>query len=57
MAPKDPESDAERRDEASDKARDAELKRQESVVDAVAKANDEDLPKLGGAIRDPGLGR
>ncbi len=35
----------------------AELSRQADVVDAVAKANDEDLPKLGGPLRNPGLGR
>lgn len=51
------QTDAERRDEASQAAKDAELKRQERVVDAVAKANDEELPKLGGALKNPGLGR
>ncbi|HET7031115.1 MAG TPA: hypothetical protein VFI34_11435 [Candidatus Limnocylindrales bacterium] len=50
-------TDAERRDEGTAKARDAELKRQADVVAAVAKANDDELPKLGGPIRNPGLGR
>lgn len=30
-------------------ARDAELKRQQDVIDAVAKANRDELPKLGGS--------
>lgn len=50
-------TDAERRDEGTAKAREAELKRQADVVAAVAKANDDELPKLGGPIRNPGLGR
>jgi hypothetical protein len=41
-------TDAERRDAGSEKARDAELKRQADVEAAVAKANDDELPKLGG---------
>jgi len=35
----------------------AEIRRQEEVVGAVAKAHDTELPKLGGAILEPGLGR
>lgn len=50
-------TDAERRDEGTDKAREAELKRQAAVEAAVAKAHDEELPKLGGPLRNPGLGR
>lgn len=50
-------TDAERRDEGSAAARDAELKRQEAVVAAVAKANEVELPKLGGPLKNPGLGR
>lgn len=38
-------------------AEDAELNRQEDVREAVAKANDAELPKLGGALKNPGLGR
>ena len=45
------------RDELTHKARDRELKRQQDVVDAVAKANDEQLPKLGGPLMNPALGR
>lgn len=48
---------AELRDERTIQAREAEQKRQEAVVDAVAKANDEELPKLGGPLLNPGLGR
>lgn len=44
-------------DARSREARDAELDRQQAVVDAVAKAHDDELPKLGGAILEPGLGR
>lgn len=50
-------TDAERRDEGRERARDAELKRQARVEAAVAKANEEDLPKLGGPLSNPGLGR
>ena len=38
-------------------AEDRELKRQQEVVDAVAKANDDELPNLGGPLKEPGLGR
>jgi hypothetical protein len=38
-------------------AEDRELKRQEAVVDAVAEANETELPKLGGPLHEPGLGR
>jgi hypothetical protein len=38
-------------------AEDAEVKRQEEIVKAVAKAHDKELPKLGGPLREPGLGR
>lgn len=45
------------RDAAIAKARDAELKRQQAVTDAVAKAGAEELPKIGGPLLEPGLGR
>jgi len=45
------------RDEKTHKAREAEERRQERQVEAVAKANDEELPKLGGPLLQPGLGR
>jgi len=38
-------------------ARDAELARQAAQAKAVAKANKSELPKLGGDLLDPGLGR
>lgn len=48
---------AEARDERTAKARDAELKRQENVEKAVAKAGTDELPELGGPLMQPGLGR
>lgn len=39
-----------------DAARQAELDRQEAQIAAVAKANEEDLPKLGGPTMNPGGG-
>ena len=44
-------------DSASEAARKAELDRQDAQREAVAKAGREDLPKLGGAMKNPGLGR
>jgi hypothetical protein len=52
----DEKTPAESRDEKTHKAREAELRRQERQVEAVAKAHDE-LPKLGGPMLQPGLGR
>jgi hypothetical protein len=37
-----------------DPAREAELERQQMVQEAVALANEEELPKLGGPIMNPG---
>lgn len=48
---------AEERDERTARARDAELKRQENVEKAVDKAGSDELPKIGGPIMQPGLGR
>lgn len=48
--------DAPKRAKGEQAAEDAELERQADVVDAVAKANKSDLPKLGGALKNPGLG-
>jgi len=45
------------RDKLTDKARDAELERQDDVAEAVAKAGAKDLPKIGGPMLEPGLGR
>jgi hypothetical protein len=45
------------RDERTEKARDAELKRQENVEKAVGKAGADELPDLGGPLMQPGLGR
>lgn len=45
------------RDERTAKAREAELKRQERVEDAVGKAGTDELPKIGGPLMQPGLGR
>lgn len=45
------------RDAAIARAREAELKRQEDVIAAVAKAGEKELPKLGGPLQNPGLGR
>lgn len=45
------------RDALTAKARARELERQEGVIEAVAKAGTEDLPKLGGPLLEPGLGR
>lgn len=39
------------------KAQEAELKRQADVEAAVAKAHEKELPKLGGDMLEPGLGR
>lgn len=50
-------TEAEQRDAAIEKAREAELKRQQDVVDAVAKAGKDELPKIGGPMANPGLGR
>jgi hypothetical protein len=47
---------AQGRDAAIQEAQEAELKRQKAVADAVAKANAEELPKLGGPMKNPGLG-
>lgn len=44
-------------DAAKAKARDAELARQAAQVEAVAEANATELPALGGALMEPGLGR
>lgn len=44
-------------DAATHAARDAELKRQEDQAKAVEKAAAEELPKLGGPLMEPGLGR
>lgn len=44
-------------DRAIAAARDAELKRQADIEAAVAKAGADELPKLGGSLNDPGLGR
>jgi hypothetical protein len=44
-------------DAAIAKAQDAELARQAGVEAAVAKANATELPKLGGPLMEPGLGR
>jgi hypothetical protein len=51
------EQDAPQRSPGEQAAEDAELKRQKAVVDAVAKANEKELPKLGGPLKEPGLGR
>lgn len=45
------------RDKQSAKAHDAELERQQAVVDAVAAAGEKELPKIGGPLLDPGLGQ
>jgi methylmalonyl-CoA mutase cobalamin-binding subunit len=42
---------------ADQAAADAQAKVQEAVVAAVAKAHEKELPKLGGPLREPGLGR
>lgn len=39
------------------KAEARELARQAAIVEAVAKAGETELPKLGGVLLDPGLGR
>lgn len=49
--------EAQDQDTAEAKAAQAELKRQEAVRDAVDAANAKELPKLGGPLREPGLGR
>lgn len=51
------ETKAESRDEGTVAAREAELERQADVREAVAKAGRTDLPKLGGPLKNPGLGR
>ncbi len=51
------EQDAPQRSPGEQAAEDAELKRQKAVVDAVAKANEKELPKLGGPLKNPGLGQ
>lgn len=38
-------------------AREAELRRQADQVEAVERAGAKDLPKLGGPLLEPGLGR
>lgn len=43
--------------DAEDAARDAELARQRYQAAAVDKANREELPKIGGALKNPGLGK
>lgn len=45
------------RDRATAAARKAEEDRQAAIVAAVDKANTAELPKLGGPLRSPGLGR
>lgn len=45
------------RDRGTEAARRRELDRQDDVVAAVAGAHADELPKLGGPLRDPGLGR
>ncbi|HEV8282358.1 MAG TPA: hypothetical protein VGQ02_10885 [Candidatus Limnocylindrales bacterium] len=50
------EQDAPERSPGEQAAEDAELKRQEDVRKAVAKANEKELPKLGGPLKNPGLG-
>lgn len=44
-------------DAASAAGQQAELKRQQDVIDAVEKAGRDELPRLGGTPDDPGLGR
>lgn len=44
-------------DKASHEAREAEEARQRDIVKAVDKTNREDLPKIGGPLKNPGLGR
>jgi hypothetical protein len=46
--------DAPERAPGEQAAEDAELKRQEDIRDAVAKAHDDELSKLGGPIPNPG---
>lgn len=53
--PKETKTDA--ADDASEAARRAELKRQDDQREAVAKAGRDDLPKIGGPMKSPGLGR
>lgn len=50
-------TDEPKRSPGEQAAEDRELRRQKAVVDAVAKANDNELPKLGGPLKEPGLGR
>lgn len=59
MSEKDKAEDkaADTRDAGTEKARAAELRRQETVAKAVADAGADDLPKLGGPLLEPGLGR
>lgn len=45
------------RDELTAKAREAELQRQQDVVDAVAQAHEDELPAIGGPLLEPGLGK
>lgn len=52
-----PDKAAETRDELAQAAREAEEARQADVVKAVEKANRDELPKLGGPLKSPGLGR
>lgn len=48
---------ASKRDAEIAAARDAELELQRAVVDAVAAANVDELPTIGGPMAEPGLGR
>lgn len=44
-------------EKAEETAEQRELKRQQDVREAVAKAHKDELPKLGGPLKNPGLGR
>lgn len=55
VAPENAESSA--RDKGTKAAQAREIKRQEAMLEAVEKAGKHDLPKLGGPLKEPGLGR
>lgn len=52
-----PKREATGRDAAIERAHRAELERQADQAKAVAKANADELPKIGGPMKNPGLGR
>jgi len=57
VTPAEPVAPTAGRDAATASAREAELHRQATVKKAVAEANKSELPKLGGPLMEPGLGR